>query len=38
MEAFFQDIVFYAVLGLIAYFLLNDSGGGGKRNRAFSAA
>ncbi len=37
MEAFFQDITFYAVVGLIAFYLLNDTGGGGKRNRAFSA-
>ena len=32
MESFLQDILFYAVCGLIAYLLLNDSGGGGKRN------
>jgi hypothetical protein len=34
MESFLQDIVFYAVLALIAYALLNDSSGGGKRQRA----
>jgi hypothetical protein len=33
MEAFLQDILFYAVLGWIAYLLLNNSGGGGKRRR-----
>jgi len=38
MEAFVQDIIIYAVCGWIAYFLLNDSGGGGKRNRVSAAA
>jgi uncharacterized membrane protein YeaQ/YmgE (transglycosylase-associated protein family) len=38
MEAFLQDIVFYAVCGWIAYVLMNDSGGGGKRSRLPSAA
>jgi hypothetical protein len=33
MEAFLQDILFYAVCTVIAYVLLNDSGGGGKRGR-----
>jgi uncharacterized membrane protein YeaQ/YmgE (transglycosylase-associated protein family) len=33
MDAFLQDIIFYAVCGWIAYQLLNDSGGGGKRDR-----
>lgn len=37
LEAFLQDIAFYAVVALIAYYLLNDTGGGGKRNRVFSA-
>jgi len=32
MESFLQDIIFYGVCMLIAYFLLNDSGGG-KRGR-----
>lgn len=38
MESFLQDIVFYAVCGLIAYYLLNDSGGGGKRKRVLTPA
>jgi hypothetical protein len=38
METFFQDVLFYAVCGWIAYVLLNDSGGGGKRRRAAAAA
>jgi len=33
MESFLQDIIFYGVCMLIAYFLLNGSGGGGKRGR-----
>jgi len=38
MEALLQDILFYAVCGWIAYVLMNDSGGGGKRDRVHSAA
>lgn len=33
MDAFLQDVLIYAVLGWIAYVLLNNSGGGGKRRR-----
>lgn len=38
MESLLQDIFFYAVCGWIAYVLLNDTGGGGTRNRVPSAA
>jgi hypothetical protein len=38
METFLQDILFYAVLALVAWILLNDSGGGGKRLRMPAAA
>lgn len=33
MDSFLQDVLIYAVLGWIAYVLLNNSGGGGKRRR-----
>lgn len=37
MENFLQDILFYGFLLWIAYVLLNDSSGGGKRDRAPAA-
>jgi hypothetical protein len=38
MESFIQDVLFYALCAWIAYVLLNDSSGGGKRDRVGSAA
>jgi hypothetical protein len=38
MESFWQDVLFYVICGWLAWVLLNDSSGGGKRRRAPSAA
>jgi hypothetical protein len=38
MESLFQDLLFYAVCAWIAYVLLNDSSGGGKRDRVGASA
>lgn len=38
MDTFLQDVIFYAVLALVAWILLNDSGGGGKRLRMGATA
>lgn len=38
MDTFLQDVIFYAVLALVAWILLNDSGGGGKRLRMAATA
>jgi hypothetical protein len=38
MEAFLQDVLFYAVLAYVAYVLLNGSSGGGTRDRLSAAA